>query len=89
MQILILALNKFTCTKINKSITRKDFINKSGVIAAASVLSPIILCGTARASQGKKIRIGIIGCGSVSGVYLPHLSECQYAEVVSVCDIIF
>lgn len=36
----------------------------------------------------KKIRVGVIGCGSVSGRYLPHLSDCPYVEVVSVCDII-
>lgn len=37
--------------------------------------------------QGKKVRIGLIGCGSVSGVYLPHLANSPYVEVVSVCDI--
>ena len=36
----------------------------------------------------KRIRVGIIGCGSVSGVYLPHLVNCPYADVVSTCDII-
>jgi predicted dehydrogenase len=75
--------------KINKSITRKDFIKKSGTIAAAAIISPAIISNTACATGPKKIRIGIIGCGSVSGVYLPHLSQCPYAEVVSVCDIIY
>jgi predicted dehydrogenase len=75
--------------KAIRSITRKDFLKKSGTIAAAAVLSPSILSGAGCASQGKKIRIGIIGCGSVSTQYLPHLSKCQYAEVVSVCDIIY
>jgi predicted dehydrogenase len=37
---------------------------------------------------GKKIRLGLIGCGSVSGVYLPHLTKSPYVEVVSLCDII-
>ncbi|MCC6494226.1 MAG: Gfo/Idh/MocA family oxidoreductase [Pirellulales bacterium] len=35
----------------------------------------------------KRIRVGVIGCGSVSGSYLPHLAKCPYAEVVSLCDI--
>src|SRR5690606_20362354 len=35
-----------------------------------------------------KIRIGIVGCGSVSGQYLPHLSKSPFIELVSVCDII-
>jgi predicted dehydrogenase len=75
--------------KAIRSITRKDFLKKSGTIAAAAVLSPSILSGAGGSSKGKKIRIGIIGCGSVSTQYLPHLSKCQYAEVVSVCDIIY
>ncbi len=39
--------------------------------------------------DGKKIRIGIIGCGSVSGVYLPHLTKSPFVQVVSACDIIY
>jgi predicted dehydrogenase len=34
-----------------------------------------------------KIRVGIIGCGSVSGVYLPNLSKAAHVELVSCCDI--
>jgi predicted dehydrogenase len=34
----------------------------------------------------RKIRVGVIGCGSVSGVYLPHLSACPFVELVSTCD---
>jgi predicted dehydrogenase len=51
--------------------------------AATSTKSP--LGGN---DAAKRIRVGIIGCGSVSGRYLPHLTECPYAEIVSVCDII-
>jgi len=75
--------------KTSRSITRKDFIKKSGTLAAITILSPVIVNGIGCTPQAKKIRIGIIGCGSVSGVYLPHLTECPYAEVVSTCDIIF
>jgi len=72
-----------------KQISRKDFLLTSGTAAAAFMLSPL-LSGQAAAGQPiKKIRVGIIGCGSVSGVYLPHLAECPYAEVVSTCDIIY
>ncbi len=38
--------------------------------------------------ESKRIRVGVIGCGSVSGAYLPDLAKCPYAEVVSTCDII-
>jgi predicted dehydrogenase len=38
-------------------------------------------------STFKKIKVGIIGCGSVSGYYIPHLLKSPFAEIVSVCDI--
>jgi predicted dehydrogenase len=34
------------------------------------------------------VRIGVIGCGSVSGVYLPHLTKSPHVQLVSTCDII-
>jgi predicted dehydrogenase len=39
-------------------------------------------------SQAKKIRVALIGCGSVSTQYLPNMSGSPYIELVSVCDII-
>jgi predicted dehydrogenase len=36
----------------------------------------------------RRIRVGVIGCGSVSGSYFPHLSKCPHVELVSACDII-
>lgn len=75
--------------KTNRSITRKDFIKKSGTFAAAAILAPGMAASISCKPDSKKIRIGLIGCGSVSGVYLPHISKCPYAEVVSVCDIIY
>ena len=36
----------------------------------------------------EKIRVGVIGCGSVSTQYLPHLSKSEYVELISTCDII-
>ena len=36
----------------------------------------------------KRIKVGVIGCGSVARVYLPHLRACPFVELVSVCDII-
>lgn len=53
---------------------------------AAMLLTSIT--GFAKSTQQKKIRVGVIGCGSVSGQYLPHLSKSPYVELVSVCDII-
>jgi len=61
---------------------RKEFLHTIGTVVA---LSP--LASSASISQDKKIRVAVIGCGSVSGVYLPHLSKSPYVELVSVCDI--
>jgi predicted dehydrogenase len=75
--------------KQKKTLTRKDFLKRTGTVTAAVMLSPLA-ARTLHAMQPiEKIRIGIIGCGSVSGVYLPHLSQCPYAELVSTCDIIY
>lgn len=35
----------------------------------------------------RRVRTGVIGCGSVSNAYLPVLARCPYVELVSVCDI--
>lgn len=39
-------------------------------------------------SQSKKIRVALIGCGSVSTQYLPNMSKSPFIELVSVCDIV-
>ena len=38
--------------------------------------------------SGKKTKVGVIGCGSVSTKYLPHLKGSPFVELVSTCDII-
>lgn len=68
------------------NITRKEFLEKSATAFAALSIAPIL--AEARHLAGdKKIRIGLIGCGSVSNMYLPHLSKSPFVEVVSLCDI--
>lgn len=74
-------------------MNRKQFITRLGMLGAAAAATPIIGTSSLEAAisstpTNKKIRVGVIGCGSVSGMYLPHLSKCPYAEIVSVCDII-
>jgi predicted dehydrogenase len=67
-------------------LSRQEFLQRTAMAGAALLLSSIE--GFAIAQQ-KKIRVGIIGCGSVSGQYLPHLTKSAFAEVVSLCDIKF
>lgn len=68
-------------------INRKTFLYQAGMLGAAALAS---LTTQARglAQDGKKTRVGIIGCGSVSTQYLPHLSKSPFVELVSACDII-
>ena len=69
-------------------LTRREFLNRSSVLAAASILTPLALHAKEFNFAAKKIKIGVIGCGSVSGVYLPHLSQSPFVELVSTCDIV-
>jgi predicted dehydrogenase len=68
------------------TITRQHFLKQTAMAGAALLLSS--LEGFAINLQ-RKIKIGVIGCGSVSGQYLPHLSKSQYVELVSACDILY
>lgn len=64
--------------------TRKRFLLNLGMTGAASLILPSLTSGT---KQARKVRVGVIGCGSVSNMYLPHLSRSPFLELVSVCDI--
>src|SRR5215212_8399211 len=64
-------------------LSRKKFLQYTASAGAAVLLSS--LEGFALTSQ-KKLRIGVIGCGSVSNRYLPQLLSSQLLEVVSLCD---
>ncbi len=73
-------------------MNRKKFLSNAGLLGAAAMISPSLLAGASGkkskvVTNEKKIRVGLIGCGSVSTQYLPHLSKSPYAELVSFCDI--
>ncbi|MDO1450974.1 Gfo/Idh/MocA family oxidoreductase [Rhodocytophaga aerolata] len=74
--------------KAQKHITRKDFLLQASMLGVATALTPATLQATSPPIADKKIRVGVIGCGSVSNMYLPHLSKSAYVELVSTCDII-
>jgi predicted dehydrogenase len=56
--------------------------------AAAVALTPWDAEARTTENKMRRVRVGVIGCGSVSRMYLPHLSKCPHAELVSACDII-
>ncbi len=67
------------------TISRQEFLQRTTMAGAALLLSS--LEGFAF-FENKKLKLGVIGCGSVSTQYLPHLSKASFIEIVSVCDII-
>lgn len=72
-----------------KQLSRRKFIEQSAVLGAATVVVPSLLQASANpVAPSKKVRVSIIGCGSVSTQYLPHISKSPHVELVSTCDII-
>jgi predicted dehydrogenase len=72
---------------MEKTISRQQFLQQTAMAGAAFLLSSVE--GFAKTSAQGKIKVALIGCGSVSNMYLPHLSKSQHVELVSVCDIIY
>lgn len=66
-------------------MTRKEFLDRTAQAAGITLLSAI--GAHAHAFVQNKIRVGVIGCGSVSNKYLPHLSKSPNVELVCTCDI--
>ena len=69
---------------MNEKITREHFLKTTAMAGAALLVSS--LEGWA-ATTDKKLRVAVIGCGSVSNRYLPQLLSSNLIEVVSLCDI--
>ena len=73
-------------------MNRRDFLKDATAMGAALGVAPA--SGSAaqtapeKAKSGTRIKVGLIGCGNVSGSYLPDMLACPYIEVVSACDII-
>jgi predicted dehydrogenase len=70
-------------------MNRQEFLQRSTTLALAGMLAPFINEAGVFYNAEKKIKVAVIGCGSVSGMYLPHLSKSSFVELVSVCDIRF
>jgi predicted dehydrogenase len=75
----------------NDQMNRRDFITQTTLATAALAGASLLPEGLASAPptvKRDKIRVGHIGCGSVSGAYLPVMTKHPNLEVVSLCDII-
>ena len=66
-------------------ISRQQFLQSTTLAGAAVLLSS--LESWAVTTEDKKIKVAVIGCGSVSNRYLPQLLSSKLIEVVSLCDI--
>ena len=69
-------------------------MNASTQLTRRNFSKTTLLAGAANATRAfaaeaapKRIRTGLIGCGSVSHSYLPVLTGSPFVEVVSLCDI--
>ena len=68
-----------------QNITRQNFLQRTALAGAAVLLSSIETW--AASTDEKKIKVALIGCGSVSNRYLPQLLSSKMIVVVSLCDI--
>lgn len=66
-------------------MNRRNF-TKTTLLGGAAMAAGIVNAIAADAPV-KRLRTGLIGCGSVSNQYLPQLTKCPFVEVVSLCDI--
>jgi len=68
-----------------KNISRQQFLQRTALAGAAVLVSS--LESWANTTNEKKLKVALIGCGSVSNRYLPQLLSSKLIEVVSLCDI--
>lgn len=66
-------------------MSRQEFLKNTALAGSALLLSSLeSIAGDFAAS---KIKVAVIGCGSVSNRYLPQLLSSKLIEVVSLCDV--
>lgn len=65
-------------------LSRREFTKATLLAGAAVAAGPLAVSA---ADSPRRIRTGVIGCGSVSNAYLPVLTKSPFVEVVSLCDI--
>ena len=68
------------------TLDRRGFLKTAAAVTLAAL--PETDTPASSLTPDSKITVGVIGCGSVSGSYLPELLSQSHIEVVSVCDII-
>jgi predicted dehydrogenase len=76
-----------------QDVNRRDFIKGATAISTAAA-GAFLTCGLAGAADvgpaekpSRKIKVGVIGCGSVSRHYFPSLLNSPNVELIGACDI--
>lgn len=70
---------------VSSKLNRRDFAKATCLAGAA--LAASAAGSTPGQPAARQVRVGVIGCGSVSNAYLPDLMKSPFARVVSLCDI--
>jgi predicted dehydrogenase len=70
---------------MQEKISREQFLKTTALAGAALLTSS--LESWAATTPEKRLRVAVIGCGSVSNRYIPQLLSSSMIEVVSLCDI--
>ena len=70
---------------MDQNLTRKDFLKYTSAASAAMLLNALRV--HAEEQHLSTLKIAIIGCGSVSNRYIPHLQSSSSVEIVALCDI--
>lgn len=66
-------------------LTRRDFTKTTLLAGAVLASGPVNALDAV--PPPRRVRTGVIGCGSVSHSYLPVLAKSPFVEVVSLCDL--
>lgn len=69
-------------------MNRQAFLQRLTALSVTTALTPLDLPALPLPKADKRTRVAVIGCGSVSNMYLPHLSRSPFVELVSTCDIL-
>lgn len=65
-------------------MSRQEFLKKTAAASAAMLVASLESWAV---TGDNKLKVAVIGCGSVSNRYLPQLLSSKLIEVVSLCDI--
>jgi len=67
--------------------TRRQFLARTGTVAAAGAVGPLAGAATRSVSPNDKLVIGLIGCGGMGAANMRSLMEFPDVQVAAVCDV--